>query len=82
VRDANEIIVTIDHPFGTVEATLAEWIERGPGPRPLVRPTAARSALTGESLPLAVIPLRYRNDAESRRLIATGKLEPPPWHRP
>ena len=80
--EPSEIIVTIDHPFGTVEATLAEWIERGPGPRPLVRPVAARSAATGEELPLTVIPLRYRNDAESRQLIAAGRLDPPPWHCP
>lgn len=75
-----EILVTIGHPFGDLEIPLEEWIMRGPGPRPLVRPVSARSATTGEPLPLTVIPLRYRNDAESRSLIAAGVLVPPPWH--
>jgi hypothetical protein len=73
----DDIIVTISHPFGDVQVTLAEWIRRGPGPRPLVRPVAARSALTGEGLPLTVIPLQYRNDDESRALIERGELEDP-----
>jgi hypothetical protein len=76
-HDPADVMVTIDHPFGTLEVPLAEWMSAGPGPRPLVRPVAARSKSTGEALPLEVIPLRYRNDEESRRLIAEGKLESP-----
>jgi hypothetical protein len=76
----SDVLVTVQHPFGEVECTLTQWIERGPGRRPLVRPVAARSAATGEALPLTVIPLRYRNDEQSRALIAAGELEPPPWH--
>ncbi|MFD0599200.1 hypothetical protein ACFQZ4_48535 [Catellatospora coxensis] len=79
--DPADVIVTIGHPSGDVDVPLSEWISRGPGPRPLVRPVRARRADTGEALPLAVIPVRYRNDAESRALIAAGSLDPPPWHR-
>ena len=76
-HDPDDVLVTIGHPAGDIETTLAEWIARGPGPRPLVRPIAARSRATGQSLPLTVIPLRYRNDKESRGLIANGTIESP-----
>jgi hypothetical protein len=75
--DGDDFILTIDHPMGRLETTLVLWIERGPGPRDLVRPIAVRSRATGEELPLTVIPLRYRNDEESRRLIAEGEIESP-----
>jgi hypothetical protein len=75
--DLDDLILTIEHPMGRVETTLARWIERGPGPREFVRPVAVRSRATGEELPLAVIPVRYRNDEESRRLIACGEIESP-----
>jgi hypothetical protein len=78
--DPANVIVTVGHPFGDVDVPLSAWISRGPGPRSLVRPIRARRGGTGEPLPLAVVPLRYRNDAESRALIAAGALEPPPWH--
>jgi hypothetical protein len=45
----------------------------GPG----TRPVAARSSITGEALPLTVIPLAYRNDEESRRLIEERHIESP-----
>ena len=75
--DPQDLILTVQHPFGDLEVSLADWIARGPGPRPLVRPVAVRSRSTGEPLPLTTIPLRYRNDEESRRLIAEGVLESP-----
>lgn len=77
VYDPEDVIVTIDHPFGRIEPTLAEWMRKGPGPRKLLRPTAARSRSTGEPLPLSVIPLAYRNDAVSRMLIAAGIIKSP-----
>lgn len=76
-HDPDDILVTIGHPAGDIETTLTEWIARGPGPRRLVRPIAAKSRSTGESLPLTVIPLRYRNDKESRDMIANGTIEAP-----
>jgi hypothetical protein len=75
--DFADILVTIEHPAGTLEVPLTQWMATGPGPRPLVRPTAARSKSTGESLPLDVIPLPYRNDETSRRMIAAGEIESP-----
>ena len=75
--DTEDVLLTIDHPFGRIEVTLAEWMRTGPGPRKFVRPVEARRRSTGEALPLTVIPLRYRNDKETRRLIAEGEIEPP-----
>ena len=73
----DDVIVTIGHPFGDIEAPLSVWIERGPGPRPLVQPIAAKHAKTGKPLPLSVIPMQYRNDTESRGLIERGLLVDP-----
>jgi hypothetical protein len=75
--DEDDVLVTIGHPFGDIEVPLAEWIARGPGPRPLVRPVRARSRSTGAPLPLTVIPPRYRNDGESRRAIRAGLIDDP-----
>ena len=75
--DHDDLILTIEHPFGNLEVSLTDWITTGPGPRPLVRPISVRSRSTGEALPLTAIPLVYRNDQESRRLIAEGVLESP-----
>ncbi|WP_329256154.1 hypothetical protein OG417_15970 [Actinoallomurus sp. NBC_01490] len=75
--DTEDVLLTIDHPFGRIETTLTEWMRTGPGPREQVRPVEARRRSTGESLPLTVIPLRYRNDDESRRLISEGAIESP-----
>jgi hypothetical protein len=79
--DLDDVLVTLDHPAGTVEVPLAQWIRQGPGPRRFVRPIAARSQSTGEILPLTVIPLAYRNDDESRARIAAGEIAAPwpPW---
>ncbi|WP_132151387.1 hypothetical protein [Kribbella antiqua] len=72
-----DVEVLIRHPFGDLWPTLAEWMERGPGPRTALRPVAARSRLTGEALPLSVIPLRYRNDGASLAAIARGEFTDP-----
>lgn len=73
----DEVIVTVGHPWGDVEVSLRTWIELGPGPRYLTRPVAAKQRDTNSPLPLAVIPLRYRNDEESRLFIQRGELENP-----
>jgi hypothetical protein len=75
--DLDDVLVTIEHPFGDVEVPLSAWMEAGPGPRSLVRPVRARSRSTGRRLPLSVIPLRFRNDGESRRAIRDGRIENP-----
>jgi hypothetical protein len=76
-HDPKDIMVTVDHPFGSIEVPLVEWIAIGPGPRRLVRPVAARSRSTDAALPPSVIPLRYRNSALSRSLIAIGVIKDP-----
>jgi hypothetical protein len=78
-HDPEDVLLTLDHPFGRLEVTLARWMAVGPGPRPFVRPIAARSRSTGEQLPMTVVPLAYRNDAAARALIVAGKLRWP-WH--
>jgi hypothetical protein len=76
-----DVLVLIRHPFGDLWPTLAEWMERGPGHRYRLRPVAARSRVTGEELPLTVVPLPYRNDEGSRAAIERGDF-PDPWARP
>jgi hypothetical protein len=75
--DLEDVLVTIGHPFGDLEVPLTEWMARGPGVRPLLQPIAARSRRMSERLPLEVVPLEYRNDKTSRRLIAEGKIKSP-----
>lgn len=75
--DFDDIILVIAHPFGDIEVPMAEWMRIGPGPRKFVRPVAAKSRSTGQSLNLSIVPLEYRNDEESRALIAQGTIKDP-----
>lgn len=80
-----EIEVLVAHPYADIWVPLAEWIRIGPGPRPFVHPVAARHARAGADLPMEVIPVRYRNDQETRELIERGVIENPwksqdPYH--
>ncbi|MEU4426121.1 hypothetical protein AB0F81_36340 [Actinoplanes sp. NPDC024001] len=77
----DDVTVTVAHPFGDVDATLTEWIERGPGPRRLVEIVAARRRATGEPVDMSEIPLEFHNSPESRRLQRLGQL-PAPWGPP
>jgi hypothetical protein len=72
-----DVLLLLAHPFGDTWTTLADWIESGPGHRPLLRPVKARSRLTGEDLPLSVVPLQYRNDGAARLAIERGELKDP-----
>jgi hypothetical protein len=76
----DDVIVTLAHPWGDIEAPLRTWIEVGPGSRPLVSISKARRR-NGSPVPLDEIPLQYRNTAESRRLQRLGLL-PAPWGPP
>jgi hypothetical protein len=78
--DPSRISVIIGHPYSDMEVTLEEWINRGPGPRLFVRPVSARNKLTGEPLPLDVIPIQYRNDRQSIEMIVSGQISDP-WNR-
>jgi hypothetical protein len=71
-----DVIVTVTHPWGDIEAPLRTWIEIGPGPRPLVTISKARRR-DGSPVPLKEITLQYRNTAESRRLQRLGLLPAP-----
>ena len=71
------LLVKLDHPHGTVEIPLEEWIRVGPGELPYLKPIAVRDVDTGRPLPMRVIPLRYRNTAFSRFLIRLGFLKEP-----
>lgn len=78
----SEIVITIDHPLGEVMMPLTDWMEQGPGVRPLLSPSAAWCKSTRERLPLYVIPLAYRNIRLSRLLIGLGFLKNPWAVRP
>jgi hypothetical protein len=74
----DDIMVGLDHKWGMIEISLSEWMSRGPGPHsPGLRPVRSWSQRSGEQLPLAVIPVRFRNDHPSRVLVATGQIDPP-----
>ena len=79
-EDYDDVIVTVAHPWGDIEASLRTWIQLGPGPRPLTTISKARRR-DGTPVPLEEIPLQYRNTAEGRRLQRLGLL-PAPWARP
>lgn len=76
----NEIAVIVAHPQGDIETSLETWMRNGPGTRKFVTVTRVFCKDTGEELPLSTIPLRYRNNTLSRRLIEAGILEDP-WKK-
>jgi hypothetical protein len=76
-----DIVVTVAHPWGDIEAPLETWIRTGPGPRPYVGITAARRLSTGAGVPLTEIPQEYHNSPQARRLQRQGRL-PCPWGPP
>jgi hypothetical protein len=76
-----DIVVTVAHPWGDIEAPLDTWIQQGPGPRPYVGIVAARRKSTGEPLAMGEIPLQYHNSPQSRNLQRQGLL-PCPWGPP
>jgi hypothetical protein len=76
----DDVIVTVAHPWGDIEAPLPTWIKTDPGPRPLVTISKARRS-DGSPVPLEEIPLQYCNTAESRRLQRLGLLSAP-WGPP
>lgn len=75
--DPGDIMLVIAHPFGGVDVSLADWIVRGPGGRSGLRPVRAWSRSTRQGVPLSAIPLRYRNDEESRKAIRDGLIDNP-----
>ena len=52
--DYGDVIVTVAHPWGDIEAPLPAWIQMGPGPRPLVTISKARRR-DGSPVPLEEI---------------------------
>ncbi|WP_203792683.1 hypothetical protein [Actinoplanes couchii] len=74
--DPDDLLLVVDHPWGTGETSLSEWMARGPGPRN-TQVVRVLSRSTGEELPLTVIPLAYRNNRESRALIQAGRIASP-----
>jgi hypothetical protein len=75
---AEDILVTVMHPWSDITTTLAAWMDLGPGPRVFIRAIHPRLKATGQALPDEVIPLEYQNTPTSRDLIRRGLL-PNPW---
>ena len=82
--EVRQIGIVISHPFGLdnggIKTTLNEWMEVGPGPRKNVRPIKVFCMTCGADLDLKIIPIQYRNDMESNRLINEGMIRDP-WAR-
>jgi hypothetical protein len=53
----DDVIVTVAHPWGDIDAPLTTWIQTGPGPRSLVTITKARRRGSAPA-PLEAIPLQ------------------------
>jgi hypothetical protein len=79
--DYDDILVTVEHPWSTIDVPLLRWIETGPGPRPFVRISGGKRFSTGEAVPLSEIPLEYHNCRRGRELQRRGEL-PMPWGPP
>jgi hypothetical protein len=75
----DEVMVVISGNWGDIPMTLTEWIKKGPGMRFLRRPFRAWNLRTGDEMSLEDIPIQYRNDEVSRRMIENGELENP-WN--
>lgn len=76
--DIIELDIMTSH--GISKATLAQWIQKGPGERYLSRPIAARNILTGEKLSTRIIPFIYRNTIVSRCMIRFRMVKNP-WEK-
>ena len=76
----SELEVRLSHPWLSDFVPLELWMELGPGLRDRVGPLEVRHSRTRESLPISVIPLRFRNSMLSRLLIRWGLLEDP-WNQ-
>src|SRR6516162_2032042 len=75
----DDILVLVCHPQAEAWMPLREWMRKGSGSKPLIRPIAAKHAQTGESLPLTAIPLAVRNDPESWEAVRLGWIHDPDW---
>jgi len=74
----SDILLTIEHPHGTHEVSLDQWMKVGPGDRPNLRPVRARRRETGEAAPLTLVPFRFRNGIV-QRLLTRLRIMRPPW---
>src|SRR5262245_44105272 len=77
LSDTEDILLTIAHPQGDCEISLAEWIRTGPGDRKYLQPSSARRKSTGSAISLIQIPLQYRNTRLARLLIGLRLLRDP-----
>lgn len=81
VEPIEDIEVCINHPYSDIWESLRLWMGRGPvRSRAFIRPTAARSVSTGKALVITVVPIEYRNDADSLLAILEGAIRDP-WSR-
>ena len=75
-----EIEVLFFGRWGDMWWPLQEWIQQGPGEQRLRAPVSVRHRVSQERLSLDIIPIQYRNNTESRRLIREGNLQDPWSH--
>ncbi len=77
VKIADEDLVVLQHPHGTLRIPFREWKARGPGPRYHLAPEKVVLLSSSREVSANVLPLRYRNSLTSRLLIKLGLLEDP-----
>lgn len=77
ISDCEQPIVIVYHPWGTLEVSLEDWVQFGPGKRQRLRPSVIKCA-DGTELSINRLPLKYRNTWFSRLLIRI-KLLSAPW---
>ena len=52
-----DVIIVLEHNWGTIEIPLEHWIDKGPGERDLLSPFGAYNKWTGERLPFVSYPI-------------------------
>jgi hypothetical protein len=66
-----DVIVTVAHPWGDIEAPLPTWIEIGPWPHPLVNISSARRR-DGSPVPLEEIRCSTATPARAEGCNGSG----------
>ncbi len=80
--ETSGIVLEVWDASGRLETSIEEWLRTGPGPSRSAKPISARFGPSGRALPLrCLVPLRYRNNALARLLIALHMM-PDPWKLP
>ena len=73
-EDYDDVIVTVAHPWGDIEASLRTWIQLGPGPRPMTTISKARRRAGATGGDPAAIPQHRRRPQATVPRPAAGAM--------